>query len=366
MDDDTEVFVACRAQLALPELDGSSEAVLREHFSALASVFLAYATSHSDGSPLLLARADFETMLHDCRLMQRVGASVLPKHVDAVWARLAAAGPTEPPEPPLDMPRFLEALLLLSRVTAATTATSAPAAAGSTASAASKRPPPPAERPSDRLQALLRPLLAHAHRDDASIFRAQLATDGARQQVLLSFDPSLRQLFARLVAASQLAAPRGQAKAAALRNAFGPAPRVTPAAFSAMLDAAGLLGRVRVQGASAVTGDPRAKRRYDVELSAADARRIYKESVGARALLPARPDGASRAQEWADLSYAGFQANPNPYPNPSPSPSPSPNPNPNPNPSRSRWRAWRRRCTATCPRCRPTQHCQAWCGAYCA
>lgn len=311
MDDDTEVFVACRAQLALPELDGSSEAVLREHFSALASVFLAYATSDLGGSPLLLSGADFETMLHDCRLMQRVGASVLPKHVDAVWARLAAAGPTVPPEPPpLDMPRFLEALLLLSRVTAATTATSAaaaPAAVGSTASAASKRPPPPAERPSDRLQALLRPLLAHAHRDDASIFRARLATDGARQQVLLTFGPSLQQLFARLVAASQLAAPRGQAKAAALRNAFGPAPRVTPAAFSAMLDAAGLLGRVSVQGASAVTGDPLAKRRYEVELSAADARRIYQEAVGARALLPARPDGASRAQEWADLSFAGFQ-----------------------------------------------------------
>ena len=302
MDDDTEVFVACRAQLALPELDSSSEAVLREHFSALASVFLAYAVSDSGGSPLLLARADFETMLHDCRLMQRVGASVLPKHVDAVWARLPAAGPTVPP--PLDMPRFLEALLLLSRVTAATTA---PAAVGSTASAASKRPPPPAERPSDRLQALLRPLLAHAHRDDASIFRARLATDGARQQVLLTFGPSLQQLFARLVAASQLAAPRGQAKAAALRNAFGPAPRVTPAAFSAMLDAAGLLGRVSVQGASAVTGDPLAKRRYEVELSAADARRIYQEAVGARALLPARPDGASRAQEWADLSFAGFQ-----------------------------------------------------------
>ena len=204
MDDDTEVFVACRAQPALTELDGSSEAVLREHFSALASVFLAYATSDSSGSPLLLARADFETMLHDCRLMQRIGASVLPKHVDAVWARLSAASPTEPPEPPpLDMPRFLEALLLLSRVTAA--------AVGSTASAASKRPPPPAERPSDQLQALLRPLLANGHRDDASIFRAQLASDGARQQVLRTFEPALRQLFARLVASSQLAAPRGQA-----------------------------------------------------------------------------------------------------------------------------------------------------------
>ena len=211
MDDDTEVFVACRAQPALTELDGSSEAVLREHFSALASVFLAYATSDSSGSPLLLARADFETMLHDCRLMQRIGASVLPKHVDAVWARLSAASPTEPAEPPpLDMPRFLEALLLLSRVTAAATSAAA-AAVGSTASAASKRPPPPAERPSDQLQALLRPLLANGHRDDASIFRAQLASDGARQQVLRTFEPALRQLFARLVASSQLAAPRGQA-----------------------------------------------------------------------------------------------------------------------------------------------------------
>ena len=141
MDDDAEVFVACRERMALPELDGSSEAVLREHFSALVSVFLAYATrSVSSGRPLLLARADFETMLHDCRLMQRVGASVLPKHVDAVWARLAAAGPTEPPKPPpLDMPRFLEALVLLSRAAAATA--SDPVGAGSTASAASKRPP---------------------------------------------------------------------------------------------------------------------------------------------------------------------------------------------------------------------------------
>ena len=49
----------------------------------------------------------------------------------------------------------------------------------------------------------------------------------------------------------------------------------TPAAFCEMLDAAGLLGRVSVQGASAVTGDPRAKRVYEVELSAADARRVY-------------------------------------------------------------------------------------------
>ena len=62
-----------------------------------------------------------------------------------------------------------------------------------------------------------------------------------------------------------------------------------------------------MQGASAVTGDPRAKRCYEVELSAADARRIYQEAVGARALLPARPDGASRTQEWADLSFEGFQ-----------------------------------------------------------
>ena len=46
---------------------------------------------------------------------------------------------------------------------------------------------------------------------------------------------------------------------------------------------------------------------YEVELSAADARRIYQEAVGARALLPARPDGASRTQEWADLSFEGFQ-----------------------------------------------------------
>ena len=38
MDDDAEVFVACRERMALPELDGSSEAVLREHFSALVSV----------------------------------------------------------------------------------------------------------------------------------------------------------------------------------------------------------------------------------------------------------------------------------------------------------------------------------------
>ena len=276
MDDDAEVFVACRERMALPELDGSSEAVLRDHFSALVSVFLAYATrSVSSGRPLLLSRAEFETMLHDCRLMQRVGASVLPKHVDAVWARLVAASPMELSKPPpLDMPRFLEALVLLSR--AAAVSPSEPAAAvGSTASAASKRPPPPTEPPSDRLQALLRPLLASAHRDEASMFRAQLAADGARQQVLRTFEPSLRQLFARLVAASQLAAPRGQAKAAALRNAFGPAPRVTPAAFCEMLDAAGLLGRVSVQGASAVTGDPRAKRVYEVELSAADARRVY-------------------------------------------------------------------------------------------
>ena len=282
MEDDAEVFVACRERMALPELDGSSEAVLREHFSALVSVFLAYATrSVSSGRPLLLARADFETMLHDCRLMQRVGASVLPKHVDAVWARLAAAGPTQPSKPPpLDMPRFLEALVLLSRAAAATSSDSL--AVGSTASAASKRPPPPTEPPSDRLQALLRPLLASAHRDEASMFRAQLAADGARQQVLRTFEPSLRQLFARLVAASQLAAPRGQAKAAALRNAFGPAPRVTPAAFCEMLDAAGLLGRVSVQGASAVTGDPRAKRVYEVELSAADARRVYQVWVRAR------------------------------------------------------------------------------------
>ena len=63
-----------------------------------------------------------------------------------------------------------------------------------------------------------------------------------------------------------------------------------------MLDAAGLLGRVSVQGASAVTGDPRAKRRYVVELGAADARRVYQQAIGARALLPARPEGASRAQ----------------------------------------------------------------------
>ena len=232
MDDDAEVFVACRERMALPELDGSSEAVLREHFSALVSVFLASATrSVSSGSPLLLARADFETMLHDCRLMQRVGANVLPKHVDAVWARLSAAGPTEPSKPPpLDMPRFLEALVLLSRAAAASPSDSV-AVGSSASSAASTRPPPPTEPPSDRLQALLRRLLASAQRDEALSFRAQLAADGARQLVLRTFEPSLRQLFARLVAASELAAPRGQAKAAALRNALGPAPRVTPAAF---------------------------------------------------------------------------------------------------------------------------------------
>ena len=165
MDDDAEVFVACRERMALPELDGSSEAVLREHFSALVSVFLASATrSVSSGSPLLLARADFETMLHDCRLMQRVGANVLPKHVDAVWARLSAAGPTEPSKPPpLDMPRFLEALVLLSRAAAASPSDSV-AVGSSASSAASTRPPPPTEPPSDRLQALLRPPAARGSR----------------------------------------------------------------------------------------------------------------------------------------------------------------------------------------------------------
>ena len=33
---------------------------------------------------------------------------------------------------------------------------------------------------------------------------------------------------------------------------------------------------------------------------------VYQEAIGARALLPARPEGASRAQEWADLGFEGF------------------------------------------------------------
>ena len=33
---------------------------------------------------------------------------------------------------------------------------------------------------------------------------------------------------------------------------------------------------------------------------------VYQEAIGARALLPARPEGASRAKEWADLGFAGF------------------------------------------------------------
>ena len=154
--DDTEVFAALgRAQISLPELDGSSEALLREHFPALASTFLAYARSDSVGSPPLLARAGLEKMLHDCR-MQRF----TPKRVvDAVWARPAAGAPTEPP---LDMSRFLEALVLFSRETKAATT-----AAATTAVTVSKRPSSSGsvtlESPSEseRLQALLRPLLAH-------------------------------------------------------------------------------------------------------------------------------------------------------------------------------------------------------------
>ena len=33
---------------------------------------------------------------------------------------------------------------------------------------------------------------------------------------------------------------------------------------------------------------------------------VYQEAIGARALLPARPEGASRTQEWADLGFEGF------------------------------------------------------------
>ena len=33
---------------------------------------------------------------------------------------------------------------------------------------------------------------------------------------------------------------------------------------------------------------------------------VYQEAIGARALLPARPEGASRVQEWADLGFEGF------------------------------------------------------------
>lgn len=297
MSSDSEVYEAIRAGIRLSDVDAASEAVLREHFPALVSVFLGYATATSPGRPPMLHINQLEVMLRDSQLLARHGSSISTEQLTVVWSQLAADGadPERPPAepPPMDMGRFLEALLRLARPMAADPATVDP----------SLPPPPDPEPRSDRLKSLLDGgILPHANRDEASRFRDGLAADAARQRVLATFEPSLHQLFSRLVAASQIAAPRGQRNATALRNAvplesgartlrladppataphssgpssgqLGPSPRITPSAFAELLSSASLLGKVSVHAASAVTGDPRTKLTYAVELSAAEARR---------------------------------------------------------------------------------------------
>ena len=157
----------------LKKLDNNSEELLREHSLALASTFRAYATaeddsteSNSDSSPLLLTSDGFSKMLQDCRLMSERGAQVTSRHVESVWKQLPTAVPTKQS---LDMSRFLEVIVLLSRVTA-TNATPADIDDTTTLSASG-----------ERLQALLRPLLAHARRDAAGrLARGLIHDDGAK------------------------------------------------------------------------------------------------------------------------------------------------------------------------------------------
>ena len=191
------------------------EELLWEHFTALASIFRAYATAEDDSAEsnstscsennssrriipggellksdkektvkketvqekkptLLLTHADFKKMLQDCRLMSERGAQVTSRHIKDVWKKLPTA-PTADilKHESLDMSRFLQVLVLLSSALHKHLPTHAPGGgviATESVVVAS----------GERLHALLRPLLAHARRDAAHLVKDLIHDDGAK------------------------------------------------------------------------------------------------------------------------------------------------------------------------------------------